>query len=598
MFKKFFNLLHKLAYREQKSIGGAALEMILLTLLVKIFGTVKMSMISGRFGASRAVDIFYAANTIPEVLFNIIAMGSVSAALVPVFTKVIVKEGEKSGISLLQAVLNYTVLLFSFFSLVLFIFAPQIVKLALKINVGGVEKSFSEDDIFMTGLMMRLMLISPIFLGVSAVVGAYLVVNRRFFITRVAPLLYNVGTIIGILIFVPLAKGSVIGLAFGVILSAFLHLISNIPVLVSLGFKFNLKAFSIKKEYAKDIFRLAIPRTISTAIGEIGGAIKNVIAFNLVEGSLAALNFAKVLFSMAVDVLGFTVVQAFFPQLSRLFFGKGSKEGIEFFKYGINQVILLTLPVSVVLLVLRVPVVRMIYGLIGKGFTWEDTIMTSWALLFWSILVVVDTLIAFVLRGFYALEDTKTPLYVSIISLCISVPLVILFVNFFSNLNTFTLFQPYFEIGSKKLLSYFYKPAGSPVAIGGIGFATLITDFIELFILTILFNRKTKFIDKNPFLLVLKKLISSVLMGVSVYGCFRLLEEILNTQRVFHLVIVLVSASIVGFSVFIAAEYLLGDRSIVTFYKAFKMFTEKGKNFLDKGITYLPFVSKDRVLTE
>lgn len=590
MIKKIVFWLDNLINREQNSIGAAAIEMMVITVLTKALGVFKMALITGKFGASRPLDIFYAANTIPEVIFDIIAIGSINAAFIPVFTKALSREKNEGLTKLLQSIVNWTFVAFVIFSTVVFIFAPLIVRLALKVNIGGVQTDFSQDDIFMTVLMMRLMLVSPILLGLSSVFSAYLMVRRRFFITRVAPFLYNIGTIFGVLIFVPLSNGEITGLAFGVILSSFLHLFSQLPTLDRLRFNFNLKVFSLAKEYIRDIINLAIPRSFSVAIAEINILIRNVIAFNLVEGSLAAYNLARNVFLMAADVFGFTVAQAFFPQLSKLYAEKNCSGATSLFRHGIDRIVLLTLPVSIILLVLRVPIVRITYGIIGHAFTWDDTVMTSWSLLFWSPLVMVEAIMAMLLRGFYSIEDTKTPFYVSFFSFIVNIPLTVFFVTFFSNFKTFSLVQPYGELGAGKIVEFLTKPGGSPVAIGGLGVATLAIDIVETSILFFLLNRKIRFVDKKFLWSILKKLISGVFMGLSLYGSFRFFEIILDTQRVLHLVLVLVGSLVIGASVFVSSEYIFDDESVDAFIKAIKSFFGRGKVLFDKTKVLIPFV--------
>lgn len=550
--------------REQTSIGRATLEMIFLMVITKILGMLKMAMMAGRFGASRELDIFYLANTIPELIFNIIAVGSINAALIPIYTKCRAEDGEAPLIDLFRLVLKVMVIIFVVISIVMFILAPQIINLSLKVNIGGVDSAFSESDIILATTMMRVMLIAPVVLGVSSIISSYLLVHQRYIASRLAPLLYNVGAILGVIVLVPLFNGSVLGLALGSVLAAVLHMVSQLPALYHLiDMKKVKEAFNVKK-YIGPIFKLAMPRALTVAAGQFSTLFKNVIALNLVPGSLASYQFATTIYSIAVDLFGTTTAEAFFPRLSRLGAEGKSVEQAALFNKGIQRLLFMTIPMAIMIMVLRVPIVRLVFGIIGSGFTWEDTVMTSWILFFLSFLVVLESLNTFVLRGFYSMRNTLTPLVVNLLALVGNLALSVLLVTFFSNINTFSLLQPYSLLGWDKIKQYFLVPGGSPVAIGGLAAAAVIAWGLEGVILLVVLNKKMHFITKVRLVQYFKKLVSGIVMGIGLYSSFRIFDSYLDTTRVVPLIIVLCISSVLGGVLYLLTEYVLEDDELST----------------------------------
>lgn len=575
LLKNSINGENSILHREQRSIGWATFEMIILVFATKVLALFKMALIAGRFGASRELDLFYIANTIPELIFNVIAVGSINAALIPTFAQCLKKEGAQVAARFFRSIMIWAVAAFTIAALIMFFFAPQLVELYYHFDIGGAAASFTESETMLAAKMMRIMLVSPIFLGVSSVISAYLLLNKRFLMTRMAPLVYNVGTIIGVLVFVPLLDGSVKGLSYGIVFSSVLHLIIQVPTLLKVARFENIKEVSIPKGYFKRIGKLALPRILTVAAGQIGGVIRSAFAFNLTPGSLSAFQFARTLYPIAVDVFGTTTAEAIYPKLSALG-AEGKREALALLlKKGFQQLLFLTLPVTVIMLVLRLPIVRFAYGLMGPAFKWEDSVMTSWVLLFLVFLIVSESIAAVVVRGFYALSDTVTPFIVSLIYLVLNLVLAYFLVIFFSNFNTYSLLQPYAALGAKTLASFLTSPGGSAVAIGGLALASAIARGIEVIVLTGILNKRVKFIDRGAVKAIAKKLFSSIVMGMALYSSFRLFDTVLDTAYVAQLFLVLACSTLIGVSVYLVAEYIVDDRDVFVVKALFSKFVSQ-----------------------
>ena len=264
-----------------------------ILLVTKILGFIKLRTIAQLFGVSHELDIFWAAFTIPDMLFTIIVAGSLNAAIIPIFSEVLYKEGKDR----LDKFFNHLSLLLSILCIIFaglfFIFTPQITNGivgsdALQKALNFTQKINSEDvNLFVT--ITRITLISPILLGFSSIVTGYLQVKKQFFITSLAPLFYNLALIIGPIIFVAFGKMGVEGIAISAVVGSLLHLIIQLPNFFS---DYNQRysiSFATFKEALKDskvikAVKLAIPRTISIVGEQINTVVNTLISFSLASG--------------------------------------------------------------------------------------------------------------------------------------------------------------------------------------------------------------------------------------------------------------------------------------------------------------------------
>ncbi|MEI6596644.1 MAG: lipid II flippase MurJ, partial [bacterium] len=257
MMKRLFN-------GEINSITVAALLVGGSSLISRLLGIFRDRILAGQFGAGDTLDIYYAAFRIPDLIFNLLVLGALSAGFIPIFTGLIKEPVEKlrslfsadhkEAWQLASSILN----ILGFGLLVLcglgVIFAPQIMRF--------ITPGFSQEKMDLTVSLSRIMFLSPIFLGISSVFGGILQSFKRFFVYSMSPIFYNIGIIIGALYFVPL--WGIYGLAWGVVLGAAAHMAVQIPALAQLGFKYKFK-FDIYNSNVKKIWLMMIPRTMSLA---------------------------------------------------------------------------------------------------------------------------------------------------------------------------------------------------------------------------------------------------------------------------------------------------------------------------------------------
>lgn len=405
--------LKNLLNGESKTITGAALLLGAASLASRFLGVLRDRVLAGEFGAGDTLDIYYAAFRIPDLIFNLLILGALSAGFIPIFTAALCKAKEKNehpkeAWEIVSGVINIMgvalVLLCG-----LFIFLSPFI-------VPAITPGFGAEKMALTVTMTEIMMLSPIFLGLSNILGGVLQSFKRFFIYALAPIFYNIGIIVGALFFTK--WWGIYGLAWGVVVGAAAHMLIQAPAVWQLGFKYTL-LFDLANKSVKKIGKLMIPRTLGLAVSQINLVVMTVIASTLVPGSLAIFNLANNLQYFPVGIIGISFAVAAFPLLGE-FAAAGKKEEImKSFSHTTRQIIFFIVPASVLLLVLRAQIVRVVFG--AGYFDWEDTILTADTLAYFVLSLFAQALIPLLARFFYALEDTKTPFLIGLVSATINI---------------------------------------------------------------------------------------------------------------------------------------------------------------------------------
>ncbi|MEA3293212.1 MAG: lipid II flippase MurJ, partial [Patescibacteria group bacterium] len=273
MIKKILNI-------QTKTINSAALVLGAASFVSAVLGLFKNRLLAGVFGAGNELDIYYASFRIPDFITMVLIMGAISAAIIPVFSEYLVRSKEDAW-KFFSNLLNLFLFFLIFISIILFIFTPQLISL--------IAPGFGPEKKALTIVLTRIMFFSPILLGISNIISGTLRVFQRFLVTSLSPILYNAGIIFGLLFFVPLM--GLKGLAWGVVLGGFLHLLIQIPILIKLGFRSKL-IFNIKEPGFLKVVKLTIPRSIGLAASQINLIVVTAIASCMVAGSIAIFNLA------------------------------------------------------------------------------------------------------------------------------------------------------------------------------------------------------------------------------------------------------------------------------------------------------------------
>lgn len=405
MPKRIIQLINK----EFSSINQAALLLGFFAFLSQILGLIRDRALAHYLGASESLDIYYASFRIPDFLFVSIASLFAVTVILPFLTE---RIGQREDGSLNHNSIKAK----SFFSelytvfLIIMILASIVLFLAMPYLSGIVAPGFGEAANLELIAMGRIMLLSPILLGLSNLFGSITQLFRKFFVFALSPVFYNLGILAGIFLFYP--QYGVSGLAWGVILGALLHLAIQLPVIVRHGFLPRLK-LKINWLQVKTVLKLSIPRTLGLSFYNL--AILALVAFasTIKEGSISIFNFAFNLQSVPITIIGLSYSVAAFPTLARYFSASDYKSFINHIRVAMRQIIFWSLPVAFLLIVLRAQIIRVILG--SGQFSWEDTRLTAAMLAIFVVAVVAQSLNTLLVRAFYAAGKTWRPLWVNLI---------------------------------------------------------------------------------------------------------------------------------------------------------------------------------------
>lgn len=387
--------------RRQTSILSAAFVIMVAYGASGLLGLLKNRLLAQQFfsGREAQLDAYFAAFVVPDSIFQLMILGALSAAFIPVFTEYLRKDKEEAW-RIVSSSMTALLLLFVAISLVLFIFALPVSNL--------LAPSFSPELAQLTANLIRIMLFAQFFFGMSSFMTGILQSHHRFLMPAIAPLFYNVGIILGIVLLSPLI--GIYGPACGVVFGAFLHFIIQVPFAMRLGFRW-MPSWNFSHPGVRRIRRLMPARTATLAVGQIERIVAVMTSSALAAGTITIFNFARQLYVLPITLFGATIGQASFPTLVH-----AREEGQGKFTSTVASVILqslfFALPAAVLLLVLRIPIVRLAFG--AKQFPWDATLLTGQAVAFFTLSVPAQAINQLLIRTFYAAQNTKIPLFTSL----------------------------------------------------------------------------------------------------------------------------------------------------------------------------------------
>lgn len=396
--------MFKFLNRESKSIIGAATIVGVLSFVSRIVGLVRDRILAGQFGAGDTLDIYYAAFKIPDLMFSLIVVGALSASFIPLFLAHYSRASRrKKAWNFTNNTLHLVAGTMVLVSLLLILFADPLAQI--------VAPGFAPYKQMRVAELMRVMFSAQVLLSISMIYGSVLQSLKRFLLYALAPIFYNVGIIVGALYFVePFGE---IGLAWGVVLGAALHLLTQVMGVMQTEYKFQFRPRPFDKD-ARTMLKLMGPRTLGLAVNQVLFVILTIIASTLVVGSVTIFQFAYNIQFFAVGIIGVSFAIAVFPSLSEAIESDNKKKFVEIFISTTRQVLYLMIPMMLLFLILRAQIVRVVVG--AGAFDWAATISTADTLAFFALTFIPQALIFILARAFYALHDTVTPLTTGAVS--------------------------------------------------------------------------------------------------------------------------------------------------------------------------------------
>ena len=422
--EKIFRIFSK----EYGNVNQAALLLGSFAFLSQILGLFRDRSFAHFIGPSPQLDAYYAAFRIPDLIFISIASLASITVLIPFLL------GKMSGESVTAEARKFLDDIFTVFFLAMIgvsVLAFLLMPYLIPFIAPGFETAMQSQVINLS----RIMLLSPILLGLSNLFGSVTQLFRKFFIYALSPVFYNLGIILGVLFLFPIF--GIFGLAFGVVLGAFLHFIIQALASFSCGFAPRFSR-SVNFSDVKQAVLISFPRTLGLSFNNIALILILALASYLKGGSISIFNLSLNLQSVPLGIIGLSYAVAAFPTLTKSFSEGQVKEFENHLKLAARQIIFWSLPVTFLFIVLRAQIVRVILG--SGSFSWENTRLVAASLAVFSISIMAQGLIALFARAYYARGNTRRPLFINLFASLSIVLFSFLFLYIFKHNPSFLYF--------------------------------------------------------------------------------------------------------------------------------------------------------------
>lgn len=373
----------------------------------------------GTPGYPVGIDAYTIAFTIPDFMYAILVSGALSVTFIPVFTQRLVSGNKKSAWQLSTSLINFMALITLVASVLIIIFAEPLVRYV-------VAPGLDESGRGLAISMMRVVAVNPFLFAVSTVIASMQQAIGRFTFFALAPMIYNVGIIIGILFFTKgitifgweVFEGGIMGVALGVVLGAIMNLLVSAIGLMGLGFDYQFKIYRRNQGF-RQVLRLLPPRALDQGADYLTGIVEMNLASRMVSGSVRAFQQASMLHYMPINLIGVSISTAAFPQMTT----RLAQNRPDLFKKELQGVLRaitwLILPIAAITFFARGYVVN--FAVVG-GFPLMADLLGILV-----VAIVFRSIYHIAARSFYAQQDTKTPLYVSIFAITLNIALAVWF---------------------------------------------------------------------------------------------------------------------------------------------------------------------------
>ena len=448
-----------------RQIARAAGTVMFAFAFGQLVGLVRRILVAQAFGAGAELDSFIAANRVSETLFNLVAGGALGSAFIPTFTGLLAKDEKKAAWKLASAVANWVVLVLSLLAALVALFAPQIVRYALAPGFSADPVQFS-----LTVDLLRIQLLSAILFGVSGLLMGILNSHQVFLIPALTPSMYQLGMIFGVLVLVP--QMGIYGLAWGVVIGAFFHLLLQVPALLKLSRRDETGSWQeavhytftlgLKDSNTREVIRLMGPRLLGVTVVQLNFWVNTWLASRMAPGSVVGIEYGFALMLMAQVAIAQSIATAAMPTFAAQY-ALGKLDDVRnSLSATLRGVLLLAVPAAVGLIMLRKPLIALLYQ---RGeFDAHSTELVAWALLWYALGLVGHSVMEILARAFYALHDTKTPVLVGMGAMSLNVVFSIAFSALFEQIG----WMPH----------------------GGLALANSLATALEMFLLMILMRKR------------------------------------------------------------------------------------------------------------
>ncbi len=498
----------------QKMMRAAGFLMA-ANLVSRFLGFVRESLMAGLFGKTGATDAYNTAFILPDLLYWLLVGGVLSAAFIPVLSEYIAKQREDEGWKVVSSVINIMFLSLCSLVIIAMIFTPKFIAL----QVPG----FSPEDQQLAIYLTRILLIQPVILTLSGITMGILNSYKIFWPSALGTVLYNASIIVCGFIFANSGDAySISGFAFGVVIGAVVNFMVQVPYLRKVGLRY-YPIIDFKHPGVKKILLLSLPIIIMFTLNQFQVIVNSNLGSALDPGSLTAIWYSYRLFQLPVGIFALAIGVAVFPTLSELAALKKTKEFIETISGAIRLVIFITIPISVGMVVLRLPLIRVLFehGEFGP----IDTEITAIPLFYFTLGITAQAIIQILPRAFYALQNTWMPVGLGVVAMAASIASMFFLVEY--------------------------------LAHGGLALAVTIGAIVHMFLLFVALRRMLGKMDGRRILFTLiKSCMAAFFMGAIVFLWADYIGILVGTEKLGS-VIVLSSSAVIGIIVFAVLTKLM-----------------------------------------
>ena len=528
-------------YNRTSGVNEAAFLLGIFTFFSQILGLIRDRLLAMHIGAGPELDMYYAAFKIPDLLYVSIGTLASITVLLPLFTKKY-KESSDSFKQVINQVFTVLIIFLIGVSFILWIIMPFLIPY--------ITPGFSLQQQHIVITLARIMLLQPIFIGISGMFSSITQFFKKFFITAFTPIMYNIGIIIGIVGLYPIF--GLKGLAIGVVFGSILHLGIQIPLMI---YERSLPTITTRINWSEilSLITLSIPRTIGLSIGSVTIIFLISLASHLKSGSIALFTLTQNILNVPLSIIGVSYSVASFPILVKYYSEDDFHLFINRIVQGAQKIIFLALPATILFIVLRAQIIRVVLG--AHSFTWDETRIASAILAVFMIGLVGQSLVQILIRGMYAASETKRPLIAMVISQIFVGILAITFLQIFNIQWVITSLQ------------YILRLQGiSDIRILALPFAFAFGNIINSLLLGIFLIRKFPFVSLRGLLVSIKQsCIASLGVGFSAYGMLYISSKFLNQESFWGIFSQGIFAGITGIIVGVIILKLLKNQDIDEF---------------------------------
>jgi putative peptidoglycan lipid II flippase len=440
-------------------------------LISRLLGWVRYVFIVDQFSIGRDLDIFVAAFTLPDLMFQLVAAGALSSALIPILSGLLATDDNQHAWRVVSTVTNIMVAALLVLAVIVLVAAPAIVRI--------ITPGFTPSEVDRTVELTRVMILSPIFLALGSMATSLLNAHHRFAASAIAPIVYNLAIIGGAIFLAPTL--GLMGLAIGVVLGSLCHLLVQVPPILGLGFRHHF-AIDLDDPDARRALLLMAPRAIGLGVTQITFVVAKSIASLLQPGAVGAFQLAFILLQIPIGVIGVPLGIVVLPALSREAAVGRTAEFAGLVSRALRLLLFVMLPISGIGIVLARQVIDLLFG--SDKTDPAALALTAATLVTFLLGLTAHALIAVLARGFYAYQDTRTPVAAGIGSVVVNTTLA------------FAL--------------------SGPLGLPGVGLAIAIGAWLEAVVLLVILRRRTPELALWPVGLVAARSLLATLFAAAV----------------------------------------------------------------------------------